>query len=424
MFQLTNFLSFFAALSLATERITEIIKGMPLLSRWLAVQQPASSSKEEFRQASIHIVALSVGTALAYLTRDQVSSLTGMHNLSNWMYVLMGAMACGGSSMANSVLDIVSEVNHQKQLLTQQLQSNVSATPMQPGPPVPASSPNPPVAPPNSAPPAGDPNQQRAPTPPPSDAGQVILSAPTPGPTGLSAPPATGEQLLQLARQHVGEKYDLSAKVPKNNANYKGAWTCSEFVSWLVFQVTQTLYGCDNDKGDPATARAYTGYWHRDAQSKDKGQVISVEQAARTPGAAVLRLPQPPAMGHIVVSDGQGGTVEAHSPIDGVISFMLSARRWDLGILVPGIAYSQGPAVTVSPPSPGIYRLKDPPMTGNKVAEIQEKLKGAGSDPGKPDGAFGPSTHAAVVDFQKSHGLVPDGEVGPQTAAALGVQLA
>lgn len=422
MFQLTNFLSFFAALSLATERITEIIKGMPLLSRWLAVQQPASSSKEEFRQASIHIVALSVGTALAYLTRDQVSSLTGMHNLSNWSYVLIGAMVCGGSSMANSLLDIVSEVNHQKQLVTQKLQSNVSAGPIPPGPP--------------GGPGAGgatggvggdggtgsNPNQQPAHTPPPSDAGQVIFSAPAPTPPGLSAPAATGEQLLQLARQHLGEKYDLSAKVPKNNANYKGAWTCSEFVSWLVFQVTQTLYGCDDDKGDPATARAYTGYWHRDAQSK--GQVISVEQAARTPGAAVLRLPQPPAMGHIVVSDGQGGTVEAHSPIDGVISFMLSARRWDLAILVPGIAYSQGPAVTVSPPSPGIYRLKEPPMTGNKVAEIQEKLKAAGSDPGKPDGEFGPSTHAAVFAFQKSHGLVPDGEVGPQTAAALGIQLA
>jgi peptidoglycan hydrolase-like protein with peptidoglycan-binding domain len=34
-------------------------------------------------------------------------------------------------------------------------------------------------------------------------------------------------------------------------------------------------------------------------------------------------------------------------------------------------------------------------------------------------GRFGPSTHARVIDFQRSNGLSPDGVVGPRTAARL-----
>jgi peptidoglycan hydrolase-like protein with peptidoglycan-binding domain len=62
-------------------------------------------------------------------------------------------------------------------------------------------------------------------------------------------------------------------------------------------------------------------------------------------------------------------------------------------------------------------------MTGDPVRLIQQALKSAGCDPGVIDGEFGPHTHAAVVAFQLLHALVPDGEVGPKTAAELGVQL-
>ena len=230
---------------------------------------------------------------------------------------------------------------------------------------------------------------------------------------------ATGNDLVQLARQHLGEKYVLGANAPKDNANWKGPWDCAEFASWLIFQVAGSLYGCEDDGGNPSTADAYTGYWDRDA--KRLGQIITLDAAASTPGAAVLRIPPPGSIGHVVISDGAGGTVEAHGSADGVVALKLANRRWDMGILVPGISYTQNAPQPVPPPATTIYRLTTPPMTGQPVRDIQQALSTAGFDPGTIDGEFGPHTNAAVIAFQLSKGLVGDGEVGPQTAAALGI---
>ncbi len=129
MDKLTSLLGFLAALSLATERITETIKGLPLLSRWLAVEKPSGSTAEEFRKACIHILAIAVGTILAGFTQDQLSATVGLHYNGIWAYLLFGAMASGGSGMWNSALDIVREVNRHKQILTDQLKSRTNTNP-------------------------------------------------------------------------------------------------------------------------------------------------------------------------------------------------------------------------------------------------------------------------------------------------------
>src|SRR5437016_6245750 len=118
---------------------------------------------------------------------------------------------------------------------------------------------------------------------------------------------ATGDQLVRLGRRHLGESYVLGALAPKDNARWTGPWDCAEFASWLVFQVAGLLYGCARDDGDPSNADAYTGYWDRDSAAL--GRTISVAEAARTPGAALLRRPLSGANGHIVIADGRGGTV-------------------------------------------------------------------------------------------------------------------
>jgi Putative peptidoglycan binding domain len=230
-----------------------------------------------------------------------------------------------------------------------------------------------------------------------------------------------GEKVLQIATLHIGDEYLLGVMVPKDNSNWSGPWDCAEFVSWCVYQAASILYGCNNNETSPSSADAYTGYWQRDA--KRLGQKVSLDMAAQTPGALVLRYPQPGLIGHIVISDGGGGTVEAHSRNTGVIRNQISGRRWDTGVLVPGIEYAQrSRLVDVIPPAL-IFRLTSPLTTGKKVKEIQAGLNAEGFNPGKIDGIYGPKTAAAVSAFQAARGLVADGETGSQTAAALGIEL-
>lgn len=231
---------------------------------------------------------------------------------------------------------------------------------------------------------------------------------------------ATGNDLLTIAAPHVGEEYILGSLAPKNNSQWHGPWDCAEFVSWCVFQASERLYGCFSDTSNPASADAYTGYWARDADAL--GKKISIDEAARTPGAAVLRIPRASANGHVVLSDGAGGTIEAMSHSQGVRRHTLNNRRWDVGILVPGITYqANGSVITTNPPT--VYRITSPFMRGEPVRRIQEALKLVGIDPGSIDGIYGPKTEAAVLGFQLNRALVPDGEVGPETAGALGIEL-
>ena len=58
-------------------------------------------------------------------------------------------------------------------------------------------------------------------------------------------------------------------------------------------------------------------------------------------------------------------------------------------------------------------------MKGGAVRHLQARLKVAGFDPGRIDGAFGPATEAALMAFQQAEGLLPDGVAGPRSWAAL-----
>ena len=57
--------------------------------------------------------------------------------------------------------------------------------------------------------------------------------------------------------------------------------------------------------------------------------------------------------------------------------------------------------------------------SGPDVLTLQSALKQLGFDPQGVDGVFGSGTEAAVIAFQQSKGLTPDGIVGPNTMAAL-----
>lgn len=56
---------------------------------------------------------------------------------------------------------------------------------------------------------------------------------------------------------------------------------------------------------------------------------------------------------------------------------------------------------------------------GEYVLAWQKYLNMSGYDCGLEDGKFGKNTKLAVIEFQKAHGLVPDGIIGPKTWNAI-----
>jgi len=61
-------------------------------------------------------------------------------------------------------------------------------------------------------------------------------------------------------------------------------------------------------------------------------------------------------------------------------------------------------------------------MKGPHVKKLQTKLLELGFNPGAIDGDFGLGTEAALINFQKSAGLLADGIAGPKTLDALGLK--
>lgn len=232
-----------------------------------------------------------------------------------------------------------------------------------------------------------------------------------------------GTDILAKAKSHVGEEYIFGANVPLENSNWTGPWDCAEFVSWLVYQSYGIIFGCGTQTLDEA--EPYTGYWADDARSK--GILIPIEQASRTPGAFLIRKPQsnPKRVGHIGVALGDGTIYEAAGVNFGVRVGPIAGRRWDLGMLLPGVTYAgasiQSPAGPVE--TPLIIRRATPASFDDLVVTVQEALRAKGIDPGRIDGLFGPATEKAVLAFQLKNGLVADGEVGPSTGRALGLDL-
>jgi lysozyme family protein len=233
-----------------------------------------------------------------------------------------------------------------------------------------------------------------------------------------------GADILIKAKAHLGEKYVLGAHAPLQNAKWQGPWDCAEYCSWLTYQTFGIIYGCGTTTLEGADP--YSGFWADDANSR--GVKVSVAQAAATPGAFLIRLPvtKPQKLiGHVAIAIGDGQVYEAAGAQLGVRIGPIAGRRWDMGVLLPGVDYGNAPAPApgVAPPGgtslPLILRQQATPAFDDHVVELQAALQSRNFDPGHIDGQFGPATQAAVYGFQIAEGLVPDGEVGPQTGAAL-----
>lgn len=103
----SSLLAYVAALSVATERVTEFLKRIPGISTVLSTPQPDKREKEDLRVMSVHLLAALVAMMICYffpgpLQQDQ-GTQDGLKRLGECFGY--GVLASGGSSFWNGALD-------------------------------------------------------------------------------------------------------------------------------------------------------------------------------------------------------------------------------------------------------------------------------------------------------------------------------
>ncbi len=97
--KLTAIVGVILALSLASERLVEIIKGfIPFLDK-----QNTDTTVEGRRRSCLHILAVLASVLTAFLARDYIPTEVAKPTES-WAILGLGLLASGGSSFWNSVL--------------------------------------------------------------------------------------------------------------------------------------------------------------------------------------------------------------------------------------------------------------------------------------------------------------------------------
>jgi lysozyme family protein len=177
----------------------------------------------------------------------------------------------------------------------------------------------------------------------------IRLEAAAPAPSVARGVPATarartaafGPELVALAEQHLGEAYVLGARAPFTAAAHRGPWDCAEFCSWLLYRCAGVAFGCVRNDAPPARLDPYSGAWFRDAMAS--GAALPVEAARGLAGAFLVRRPVVRLdgtvlkVGHVAMTDGRGGTIEAMGKAHGVARGRISGRGFDLCVVVPGV---------------------------------------------------------------------------------------
>lgn len=136
--------------------------------------------------------------------------------------------------------------------------------------------------------------------------------------------------------------------------------------------------------------------------------------------------------GHVGYYVGNGYAVEWKGFAYGCVKTKVAGRGWQNWYKLPFIKYGEV-AAPEKPETPGSgdapkyafgtrllrYRKGSTMLKGGDVLAVQVRLAEIGFNPGKPDGAYGPKSTAAVTAFQAARKIEADGIVGPATRAEL-----
>jgi hypothetical protein len=139
-----------------------------------------------------------------------------------------------------------------------------------------------------------------------------------PGPSKV-----TGRMIVDKAMTQAGDPYVFGYEVNLNDPNPK-KFDCSELVEWVCFQLRISPQMPD-------------GAVYQMKHCQKYGFLISISEAVKTPGALLFRISS--SGNHVVISRGDGSTIEAKGSAYGVGVFSSANRPWTHAGLIPGVSY-------------------------------------------------------------------------------------
>ena len=162
--------------------------------------------------------------------------------------------------------------------------------------------------------------------------------------------------------------------------------------------------------------------------SKNCVKVVKIERGTKVPiGAAVFTGNAVGEHNHVGIMVSDTVVCEAKSTQTGVVHTPISNKKWTYYGLLRGVKYEtettvETKKVTTKKAEKQAMNVSYPTLRrgakGDLVYQMQVVLQKDGSNL-EVDGIFGIGTLSAVKSFQKRHGLVVDGIVGPKTWAEL-----
>lgn len=121
---LSTLVSLLVALSVASERLVEIIKGLfPSLN-----QENSDPKKEGWRKAALQFLAVLAGIITAVLAQPAIKDVVSAGWSTPTGVVALGLLASGGSGFWNSVLTYVTKVKDMKKMDAEEKKARFAAT--------------------------------------------------------------------------------------------------------------------------------------------------------------------------------------------------------------------------------------------------------------------------------------------------------
>jgi cell wall-associated NlpC family hydrolase len=223
---------------------------------------------------------------------------------------------------------------------------------------------------------------------------RMILADTTGGtrPTQKAGPYAA--DFVALCLKQKGDRYVFGAEAKFSDPD-PDVFDCSELVEWALARTG---------------VRFPDGSWNQERFCRERNTIIPYRRAVRTQGALLFR--HRGSDGHVVVSLGNGSTIEARGRAYGVNVFNTANRVWTAAALVPGLKY--GPPPDNFPRWPGRYLTQPPRIRGRDVQVWQRRMLARGWRI-PANGVYGPNSERICRKFQQEKGLLVDGIVGPDT---------